>query len=216
MKSLNVFSAIVRNLCIQRLTRFPLQIIAFSLLSFCLFVQNVQSEIVEIQLPELTGIYTMNTLSQTATFDLGQPVAEVHQVWIQWSGTITYGTGHGDGVLRPSDEWFPWPGQVYAYMDAPGTDYWHADFGPVEGSFQDTTVIEARGDPSWDFLSDGTGEVLVGLSPFIILGGFMVDSPVVELDAVSLILDVDFATAVGNTATWGQIKARFRTNSASP
>jgi hypothetical protein len=216
MKPWNVSSAAIHHFSDLWRKRFALQIIAFSLLSFCLSIHSVESEIVEIQLPELTGIYTMDTLSQTTTFDLGQPLAEVRQVWIRWAGTITYGTGHGDGVIRPSDEWFPWACLVFASMDTPGLAYWDASFGPVEGSFQDTTVFEGTLDPSWDFLMDGTGELRAGLSPEIILGGAMVDSPVVELDAVSLIFDIDFVTDVGNTSTWGQIKARFRTNSTSP
>ena len=191
-----------------------LQIISFSLLSFVVFINNVQSEIIEIPLPDLTGIYIVDT-TRTVQFDLGQPISEVHHVWIRWSGDFAYGTGIGDGVIRPSDL-FPLGGSVYACMDTPGLSHWYASSTPEEGSFQDTTDFIGFLDPTWDFLMDGVATVRIGVQPEWPLGGIMVVSPVVKLDTVFLIFDVEFATGVGNTSTWGQIKARFRSTNSSP
>jgi hypothetical protein len=200
----------------QKKPSFHLAIITLTLFLCFLSHNNTESEIIELSLPELIGHYTSDTLSRTVTFHLGQPVAEVHQVWIRWTGTISYGTGHGDGVERPVEPWFDWPTQVSASMDTPELGFWDAWFGPAEGSFEDTTVFEGNIDASWDFLRDGTGKVHVGLAPFDIIGGVMVDPPVARLDTVSLIFDVVFMTDVDDTETWGQIKARYREKSESP
>jgi len=195
----------------------PLPIIALALFLSLLPLSNVAGEIIEIPLPELTGSYTIDPAStRTVAFDLGQPVTEVHQVWIRWAGSMTYGIGQGDGVIRPVEPWFDWPGQVYAKMDTDEYGYWHTISRPAEGAFEDTVLFETPFENTWDFLLDGTGELKVYLMAGIFIGGFMVDPPSVELDTVSLLLDVDLATDVDNTATWGEIKARYRKNSAAP
>ena len=193
---------------------FLLPIVVLTLLFYFLPLSNAYGEIIEIPLPELVGIYTMDdTPARTVSFDFGHPVTEVHQARIQWAGSIT----PGEGIHPPPLPSFPWPCQVYASMDTSGISYWNALFGPVEGSFQDTTTFEGVLDPTWDFLSDGIGELTVGLLPEVYGGSvIMGSSPIVQLDSVSIIFDVDLATGLGNTATWGEIKARYRKNSTAP
>jgi hypothetical protein len=195
---------------------FTLLIIIFALSALFLFPHMVASELVEIQLPELTGIYTEDTLSRTSTIDLGQPVAEVHQLWIRWTGKVIFGVGQGDGFLYPPEELFPWPCLVYASMETPEFALLNAHVDPGEGIFQDTTVFQGSLEPGSGFLSDGTGEVTAGILPANVPGGIMISSPIVEFDSVSIILDIDFVTSVENTSTWGEIKSRYRRNSASP
>jgi hypothetical protein len=195
----------------------PFPITALAFLLSLLPLSNVAGEIIEIYLPELTGNYTIDSASaRTATFNLEQPVTEIHQVWIQLAGTITYGTGHGDGIIRPVEPWFDWPGQVYAKMDADEYGYWDTISRPDEGAFEDTVLFETHFENTWDFLLDGTGEVNVCLLAGIFLGGIMVDPPTFELDTVSLLLDVDLETSVDNTTTWGEIKSRYRRTSTAP
>ena len=188
--------------------------IIFLTLFFCFLpLSKAHGEIVEIPLPELVGIYTMNdTSARTVSFDLGHPVFEVHQAWIQWSGSITPGV-----IARPSQPTVPWPCEVYAYLDTIGTSYWSAFFGPVEGSFRDTTTFKAIFNPTWDFLSDGIGDLTVKLLPEILLCYHKIyESPIVQLDTVSIIFDVDLATGVGNSSPDGEIKIQYRKNPSAP
>jgi hypothetical protein len=194
----------------------PLPIVALALV-FCLLpLSKSDSEVIEIPLPELTGSYNIDTLSRTVAFDLGQCLAEIHQVWIRWAGTSTYGTGHGDGVERPVEPWFDWPGSLSATMDTDEPGYWHAISQPAEGAFEDTALFRPISDVTWEFLLDGAGEVEFYFELGTFLGGVMVVPPSLELDSVFPILDATLATGVGNTSTWGEIKSLYRRNSASP
>ncbi|MFH1220343.1 MAG: FlgD immunoglobulin-like domain containing protein [Candidatus Eisenbacteria bacterium] len=148
------------------------------------------AEIIEIPLSSLLCYYTISD-SRTAAFDIGSPISAVTNVWIRWSGTITPGLGHGDGIERPAGDWFPWPAEMIAIMDPGGPGFRYAYAMPTDGHFEETSQFIAFPNPGWDFLLDGAGEVRVNLDPAIIIGGDMVIPPVAVLEEAVLVLDVD-------------------------
>ena len=76
--------------------------------------------------PSLEGTYQGGGGSRTAYFDFGVSFLSIDEVRIGWTGTITPGEGHGDGVEIPADEWFEWPARFYAVMNPPGPGTWIA------------------------------------------------------------------------------------------
>jgi hypothetical protein len=121
-------------------------------------------------------------------FDLGTSFREITDVRIEWSGWIEPGLGHGDGVGAPSDEWFDWPASLHAVLH-PEIGSWRAVIGPLAGSFHAQTPFEAVGEPDWDFLMDGRGQVDVSLVPAVFLTGVMALEPTGSVTHASLIVE---------------------------
>jgi hypothetical protein len=139
-----------------------------------------------VPLPELVGTYGG---SRTASFDFGTSFQSIDEVRIHWAGTLTPGLGHGDGIEMPEDEWFPWPTQIGAMMDPPGSGFWYAYVGPFDGPFEVEQPFVSFLNPTWDFLLDGQGEVTAHLAPAIIIGGVMVTPPSGEITDAYLVLE---------------------------
>ncbi|MBN1505158.1 MAG: hypothetical protein JW952_08870 [Candidatus Eisenbacteria bacterium] len=142
-------------------------------------------------------------------FDTGQLIDSIASVSIVWSGLIVAGTGHGDGVLRDSDEWFSWPGQFCAtmYPDPGVMACWYAYSPATEGAFAAASVFDGLFTNSWDFLRDGEGTVRISIVPIIVLGGICVIPPQGALDEAKLV--IDYVTAV-ESLTWGRLKTLFK------
>jgi hypothetical protein len=142
-----------------------------------------------VPLPELLGVYGPGS-SRTASFDLGTSFRAIQKVRIHWSGTLTPGLGHGDGIERPADEWFAWPAKFGALMDPPGPSEWWAWVGP-SSPFDVEQAFAPRWGATWDSLLDGRGEVTVRLFSAIVIGGVMVTPPSGWIGEAHLVLEGD-------------------------
>jgi hypothetical protein len=167
------------------------------------------SEVIEVPLPELAGSYA-SAGSRTTEFDVGYQLDSINAVYIAWRGSVTPGTGHGDGMWIPLDEWFDWPAQFYARMapDPPQSGAWQAWVGSEGGGFDETTPFDSYLSPGWDFLLDGAAEIRVELAPAIFIGGVMVTPPTGYVSEATLVMDADFTAA--ESATWASIKSLYR------
>lgn len=165
---------------------------------------RLRADTLHVALPDILGAYSTG-MTRIAEFEIGGPIDSVINVSIQWSGILTSGLGHGDGVERPADEWFEWPTQISARMDADEPGFWYAYSGPFSGAFADTASFSAFLNPSWQSLLNGHGEVRVSLSPLIFIGGSMVTPPSGVINSAGLIMEVVMSpTSVGD----GEIACR--------
>jgi len=165
--------------------------VAVTLVIDMLLVFSAVADIIEVPLPDLIGIYTINDMSRSVTFDLGYSLQAVNGAWIYWSGTITPGFGCGDGELRPRDDCFTWDCQVSSSMGDPASGFWYAYVGPVDGGFDETTPLEGFLSSDWDFLLDGTAGIRISLAPYIIIGGDMIIAPEATIEDAVLVLDAE-------------------------
>jgi hypothetical protein len=184
---------------------------AFVLLSAC---GAARAEIIEIPLPDVTGLYVYQQTRgasnrRTVSFDLGGNVAQVNGAWIRWSGRVVAGWGScsGGGL-------FEWGGGIQAHLDQYRFESWRAlesaAYPDWENTFDETLAFTSPIDPGWDFLSDGTGDVIVSIWAVIYVCGEMRVPPTATLDSATLVLDVVMAPVPVEPTTWGRIKALYR------
>ena len=153
--------------------------------------------------PGLEGAYQGSGGSRTDHFDFGVSFISIDEVRIGWTGTITPGEGHGDGVEMPADEWFEWPACFYAVMDPPGLGTWTAF---AQGSsFSTEGPFSAQGGATWGFLLDGAGEIDVILEPAIVIGGVMVTPPSGEISNAYLVIDGVSEGTIPTVSAWGML-----------
>ncbi len=186
---------------------------AFLLVSagiFFLLPVPTRAATIEIPLPGLCGTYSTTQLTREQSFDLGTRIGAVQGGWIRWSGTVTPGTAHGDGVCDDLNHWIPWPAGLIALVDRTedGTQWTHMD--PVSGSFSVVApfapfMLEPAG---WPTILDGRGTVEVEMDPGGFICGVGVVPPQISVGEATLILDVALAVPARPT-TWGQLKARY-------
>lgn len=165
----------------------------------------VQADTLSIALPSLTGPLLSfdsggHTTYRKCSFDLGTTFDSIISVQVKWSGTITDGIGHGDGVEAPNNGPFPWPAEIVAYLPADSLQ-WHAVV--YSGHFDTTTLFERSSlKYKWNFLLGGKGVISVDFSPEIIIGGVMVQPPSGVLDSIELIIiGIPSVTKIRGTAT---------------
>ena len=156
-----------------------------------------------VELPGLEGTYQGGGGNRTDYFDLGVSFISIDEVRIGWTGTITPGEGHGDGVERPADEWFEWGAYFYAVMNPPGLGTWIAS---AQGSsFSTEEPFSARGGATWGFLLDGAGEIDVNLEPEIVIGGVMVTPPSGEISNAYLVIEGVSEADIPTVSQWGLV-----------
>ena len=156
-----------------------------------------------VESPGLEGTYQGSGGSRTDHFDFGVSFISIDEVRIGWTGTITPGEGHGDGVERPADEWFEWPAEFYAVMNPPGPGTWIAS---AQGSsFSTEEPFSAQGGATWGFLLDGAGEIDVILQPAIVIGGVMVTPPSGEISNAYLVIDGVSEGTIPTVSAWGML-----------
>ncbi len=153
--------------------------------------------------PNLEGSYQDGGGSRTAYFDFGVSFISIDEVRIGWTGTITPGEGHGDGVEMPDDEWFEWPARFYAVMNPPGPGTWTAF---AQGSsFSTEEPFSAQGGATWDFLLDGAGEFDVNLEAAIVIGGVMVTPPSGQISNAYLVIEGVSEGDIPTVSEWGLV-----------
>src|SRR5262245_45527939 len=91
-------------------------ILAFNIGLSLVTLQAGQAETFVLELPQALGGYGP---SRNLAIDFGMCFTQIEEVRIQLGGTFTPGVGHGDGVERPVDPPFPWPGDFEAFIDTP-------------------------------------------------------------------------------------------------
>ena len=149
---------------------------------------GVSGKTVSVALPELLGGYGPFQ-SRTTSLDLGVSFLSINEARISCSGTITPGLGHGDGVERPADDYFDWPGQFFFSMGSIPVGWWYVGVGPYDGSFQDEEGFHGWRDATWDLLLNGYGELRSSFNGSMIIGGMIVVFPSGSLDGASLIVE---------------------------
>ena len=169
------------------------------------------AEVLEIPLTGLLGAYPEGqTVERTASFDLGFAPTRVNGAWIQFTGTATTAALECDGGTSDT-----WRMEFYAMLpDVPTGDHWIA-FDPVPvqaGVFAFAWAFSTSGShpATWDFLADGTGEVVFygGPMPLVGLCGPITPPPEAVIDEAVLLLDVETPITV-EARTWGGVKALF-------
>ncbi len=168
------------------------------------FAQVTVAEIVQIPLTGLLGSYPA---VRTATFQLPDEPIIVRGAALKLSGEAIVGAD--------SCEWggpYPWPTQFNArFLDTPGGT-WYASGGTPElsGPFETNSSFYALlGDPTWDFLADGQGELTLFGGPYILVGlCWEITQPLATVADAVLFVDADFPVPAEPTS-WGRIKALF-------
>ena len=180
-----------------------------------LLVSDVaRADIIEIPLPELAGSYVYNPDrgsidGRTTSFNLGGRVTQVNGAWIRWSGSVAAGWGSLNGGS------FRWVSGLTVYLDKRVFGSWRASEQASspdwERSFDETLALGSFvDDAGWDFLSDGTADVILDVDAAAYLQGEMVAPPRATLDTATLVLDVVLTPVPVAISTWGAIKALYR------
>lgn len=177
--------------------------------------QTARAEMIEVPLAGVVGGYVCDPARgfqpgeiRTVSFDLGGAVVQVNGAWIRWSGSLVAGWGDCDGGS------FRWVGRIVAYLDQVELTAWRAEIGvqgaPWEINFDETLAFASAGQPAWDFLGDGSGDLIVAIDAAQYFCGEMLVPPTATLDTATLILDVVVAPVPVESTTWGRVKALYR------
>ncbi len=175
---------------------------------------NARATVVEVQLPELNGLYWPHGAEpaggKSATIQLPSKPSVIHGVSIRVRGTSTTGVWSCDSQTGPRD--YTIGVNLSASMPA-GADWWFTQ-GPGElgtGAFDWTSTFVPFHAPTWDFLLDGTGQInLGGQAESAIPECTLINNAAsLTVSDVTLIVDGEFPTPA-NVSTWGRIKAQFR------
>jgi hypothetical protein len=185
-------------------------IILFSLVS----AEALASEIIEVPLPELRGIYSNEISGRIAEFQLERAPDTVFNVSIYLSGTVSVGEYWcltGFGTEGP----FPYPIEfVGSIRDTVNAGPWLADELTPEVTGQFELAIPFRelyGRPvTWEFLESGRSSVeLHGWGPMLLAICSASMDPDATVEEAKLIIEADFPVS-SRLSTWGRIKALFR------
>jgi len=171
----------------------------------------VRADVVEVPLSGLLGPYPIseNETGRTVVFHLPDPPSEIYGVSFRLSGI------HNMGSI--TCEWggpYDWPMVFEATMNDGQGAYWFAeDFTMPAGEFSWTLPFThiAGNSPTWDFLLDGSGEIMLYGYPAGLVG-LCFEDPVEPSGVITeavLLVDGEFPIAV-ETSTWGRIKALYR------
>ena len=170
---------------------------------------NSHSEIVEVPLAELHGVYYSDYLVQrTAHFELDVAPSVVYGVWIRLVGEC-----HVRDWYCEFTGTFPQPVWFHADVsDSVSGEDWQAD--PVtptqSGAFDIRGEFVSQSDATWDALKNGRGEVslLAGGDPIVGLCWPIASSSDAIVSGAFLVIDGDFSVP-NESATWGRIKALY-------
>ena len=150
--------------------------LALRILAATVVFATVPESLAESYTVPLPGVMGAYGGPKTDNFDFGVSFVTIDEVRIGWTGTITPGLGHGDGVELPGDVWFPWPARFRAWLNYPPyAGSWWTFVG--DNSFSTEQTFVPTSGATWDFLLDGEGDIYVELSPAIVIGGVMVTPP---------------------------------------
>ena len=104
-------------LCYNTCGKVDLMSKLFLIISFILILtaDAYPSEIIEVQLPELHGLYSIEIYSRCAEFQLDRTPTTIHNVWIRLSGKVNVGQHMCDLGLGPQGP-YPYPIEFFASM----------------------------------------------------------------------------------------------------
>jgi len=169
---------------------------------------DANAGILEIPLPDLLGPYpiSMSSGERTASFSFPAPSA-IHSVSLRVSGTAIVGELFCDGASSP------YPIEIFGYMVPDESGWWSAEepMPLVDGAFTWTAQFHSSPaiGPTWGFLMDGAGEIILYGGPPPIVGlCSILSNPSANVTEAVLIIDAGFTVPVEIT-TWGQIKAVY-------
>jgi hypothetical protein len=176
--------------------------------------ESAPAEVVELQLPELRGLYsTEDTVTRYSSFQMETVLLSIARVSIRITGTVTVGEimcENGAGFMVPQ----PYPMDFLASMrDTVHGELWMAEqITPmVTGSFELTVPFEQiyGWHVTWDFLLAGYGEVrLDGMPAGTILSCSPTIWPAATVTEAVLLVEGEFPVAT-QSSTWGSIKALY-------
>ena len=176
-----------------------------------------RADIFTIALPGLHGLYdnvTQAGSSRTTSFQLPGPPAVVRGARLHLVGTTEIGTLHC-GAL--GELVYPWHTVSQGQMLASPDKYWIAEANNPDSAGAFDTIapflgLTSSGPPTWDFLSDGQGDItLDGGTAIVLLGGCTTSDPppTFTVTGAWLLLDADIPVPAAATS-WGAIKATYR------
>jgi hypothetical protein len=174
-------------------------------------------ELVEIDLPQLEGMYCFDTCgsSRLVDFQLDRLPLAIEGVRIHISGTVSVGQemcDYGDGLLMGP---FPYPMALVAQMmDTVGGHPWFAGAPLADESGNFDMVVPFRGlygwPVTWDFLLSGHVKFsFAGEGSGLIPECWITELPEATIEHASLIIEGEFEVGV-EQSTWGSIKSLFR------
>jgi len=167
----------------------------------------LHAEVLEIPVTEFEGSYSPGSSIRYYQLDLGTHITAVNEVWLELTATITFGTGHGDGVEIPLDEWFDWSAGFISVMPEADPGFIWAPFSSLEDQTVQLRQYVSLAGATWDFLLDGTGEIFLEFSLMTSIGGVMVDPPTATVESARLIIDILYEPIAAEESSWGHIKA---------
>ena len=184
------------------------QVVLFVLCA-CLLGAPARAEIVEIEIPELTGPYPLETPGTFVTIQLPRRPDLIRNAWLHVEGSTVPGLANCGGGGQVD----VWPMEFSAELDDGVSDWWYSISEPsfVPGQFMSTGLFEPfNGTANWDFLLDGESEMLFFGLP---ASAQSVCTPIIvprgTLSVVTLVIDGEFSLPV-RASTWGRIKALYR------
>lgn len=178
------------------------------------------ADVFVVPLPGLAGPYAVGpapaVTQRTTTFHLPGLPALVRGVSLHVIGTSIVGEITCDDSQPPQAQ--PWPASVIGEMLDPPNFPWSAQptMPLVSGPVDVTDVFATTGFPgepagTWDFLSDGTGDITLIGGPGVMLLGCSSTGPMpsVNVEQAWLLVDADIAVPA-HSASWGSVKAIYR------
>ena len=189
------------------------------LLALILLAASVpaRADIFSIPLPGLLGLYdnvTETGSRRTTTFQLPGPPAVVRGARLHLVGTTEIGTLHcgAQGQLV-----YPWNTLTQGVMLDGPDKFWIAEAANPDtaGAFDTNAVFEGlsySGPITWNFLSDGQGDItLYGGTGIVLLGGCTTSDPppTFTVTGAWILVDADIPVPAATTS-WGALKATYR------
>ena len=175
---------------------------------------SLASEIVEVQLPDLLGSYTIDVYRRSCVFQLERAPLKVYKVWIHCSGSMNLGEHYCSIFPGLPTGPYPTPMEFHASIrDTVSGNLWRAfyiseDLGLFEFTIQFDDFHFAPA--TWDFLLSGYGTVEHIAGPIGLITMCWYDVfPDATLEESVLVIEGDFP-ADAEYSTWGSIKALFR------
>jgi len=186
--------------------------ITLLLISF-LTAGSYATEIVEIPLPELHGLYSPeDTMTRYASFQLERSPITIYRLRIRLSGSVNVGQLMCEVTPSPFLQPAPWPMDFLASMRDSITDgrFFGGEITPMEsGSFQMTIPFKSFGGATWEFLKSGRGDVeLQGIPCGYILICMGIEEPDAVVEEAALIIEADFPIST-DSETWSSVKTLF-------
>ena len=180
------------------------------LMSFS-FTIVLGSEITEIPLPELHGLYSYDAeLIRNSVFQFDVNPDTIYNAWIKLSGVTEVGLWFCETVYHPVF----WRLEFKASLNDTLTGgIWKAqEIIPVDGSFDLLISFTSNSGATWEFLNSGQGMLwLQGKPEHMPPGGsycYGLSPPWAEVYEAFLVIEADIKVAVENTS-WSAIKSLF-------